>query len=146
MKRFVFTLQSLLNVKLSVEKQYMAELGICEQRIQAFMKEKDTLVFRLNMKKTEFAQECKSGVKPSDLATYSIGFKTLRDKILTQEEKIQMAEDEKARVQKKLVEVMGERKMLENLKEKQREEHKVQQRAEDAAAIDDFLSNKVTME
>lgn len=143
MRKFKFTLQSVLNVKLSLEKQYMAELGACEARIRLFQKELEEIMDRRERSRKEFRRAVSEGLKAPELTVFSAGFAALREKIAAQRRKIETAEDEKRRVQSRLIEVMQERKMLEKLKEKQMEEYKLLQKAEDAAAIDDFLTNKI---
>ncbi len=143
MKKFRFTLQSVLNVKQSLEKQQMAELGVCEMRIKTFQRELDEIIDRRERSRRDFQSALSEGVKAHDLTVFAMGFTAMRGKIEAQERKIETAEEEKRRVQARLLEVMQERKMLEKLKEKQLGEYKLLQKAEDAIMIDDFLTNKI---
>ncbi len=144
MKAFKFTLQSPLNVKITLEKQHMAELASCEARIRMFREELEGLHQHLTSEREKYKQEVLEGVKPADLQIWATGFRAINETIEKQKEKIEVAEDEKKRIQKRLLQVINERKTFEKLKEKQFEEYKLKVKAEDAAAIDDFLSNKIT--
>lgn len=144
MKKFAFTLQNLLNVKISLEKQAKAELADCQGRLRLLLQELEDIHLRVAMRKNEWNEDMRrGGINSQDMATYFIGFRALQERIDLQKKKIDDCEKEKARLQKKVIDVMGERKMLENLKEKQREEYKALQKQEDAKIIDDFLSNQL---
>ena len=143
MKKFRFTLQSVLNVKLSLEKQHMAELGACESRIRLFQNELEEIIDRRERSRREFQRSVSEGLKSPELTVFAIGFVAIREKIDLQRRKIEIAEEEKRRIQSALIKVMQERKMLEKLKEKQIGEYKVLQRSEEAQEIDDFLTNKI---
>lgn len=147
MKKFKFTLQALLNVKNTMEKQQKAELAVAEARLAAFQQELEQLKAALGMQKQVYLQGMIDGeLTPGDLVVWSTGFKAMRERILLQHKKIETAEGERRRIQKKLIETMKERKMLEKLREKQLEEYKEAQRAEDAAIIGDFISSTIHSE
>ena len=145
MKKFKFTLQSLLNIKILLEKQYMAELAACLERLRLFQEELAAIHTRIELRRNEMRALFESGTTPPELTVYSIGFKALAEKVEEQEQKIEIVRDEISRLREKLVEIMKERKMLEKLSEKQLLEHKELQKAEDAVIIDDFITNKVAM-
>ena len=144
MKAFKFTLQSLLNVKNTVEKQQKAELAAANLRLQALEQELAVLRRSLSAQQNDYVDQMQaSGMRPPDLSVWITGFDVMRDRIAEQLHKIEVAQDEVRRIQRKVVEVMKERKMLEKLKEKQREEYRALQRAEDAEAIGEFVANKI---
>ncbi len=143
MKKFIFTLQSVLNMKVSLERQHMAELGACELRLKQLRQQLAALHDRLDLQVDAFNTACAEGVTPADLSVYAVGFRALREKIETQRASVEVAEQEKRRIQSRLVEIMQERKMLEKLREKQYEEYKLLIKAEDAAVMDDFMTHKI---
>ena len=143
MKKFVFSLQSLLNVKLALEKQTKAELSAAQERLNGFVRELNAMLARHARQRIEYLQKLQEGMPSQDLQGYGIGFATARDNQKRQEEKIAVAEAEKKRIQKKLVDVMSERKMLEQLKEKKLEEYKTEIKREEAVVVQDFLSSKI---
>lgn len=147
MKAFKFTLQTLLNVKKTLEKQQMAELADCNARIRALMDELAVIEEAELRQQTEYKDKMLAGeMRVSELPTWNIAFKAIRERAVRQKQRIEAAEADRERIQKKIVETMRERKALENLKEKQFEEYRAEVRAEDAAAMDDFLSNKLHTE
>lgn len=144
MRAFKFTLQSLLNVKNTLEKQQKAELAAVEARLRTLRQELDALHFELEAQRQAYLLKMQRGeLTPSEMSYWSVGFRAMRERIELQHKKIETTEAEKRRVQKKVVEVMKERKMLEKLKEKQLAEYRMAQKAEDAAVTDDFVSNKI---
>ncbi|MDR1736006.1 MAG: flagellar export protein FliJ [Oscillospiraceae bacterium] len=147
MKVFKFTLQSLLNVKNTMEKQQKAELAAANARLAALRQELEVILLDLAGQKTEYFRALNGGeLTPSDLQMWSVGFKVMRERINLQKKKIETAEGEQRRAQRKVIETMKERKMLEKLKERQLAEYRIAQAAEDAAAVDEFLSAKIHME
>jgi len=77
------------------------------------------------------------------MRVWRVAFMALRDRIALQAAQIDNAYVERAQIQEALVALMQERKMLEKLREKQLEEYKVLQQAEDTAAAQEFLSHKI---
>jgi len=144
MKRFKFTLQSLLNVKLSLEKQQKSELAAAQARLDGFVRELADMETRLEAQRAEYDLQGGPAVRTFDLAARDIGFKALFERMDSQREKIRVAETERTRVRKQLTETMGERKMLEKLQEKQRERYQEEVRREEAKLMDDFMSHQLS--
>lgn len=144
MKKFRFTLQSLLNVKMSLEKQKTAELADQNRIIKKLEGELDALNVRREKSAAEYAEKMeRGGMSAGDVASYSAGIRALHERIIAQMEKIRRAILVKDKIMAELVELMGERKMLENLREKQYQEYLEEARREDAKIIDDFMSTKI---
>jgi flagellar FliJ protein len=144
MKKFKFTLTALLNVKISLEKQKMLELADQNRIIIMLEQELDALKNRLNASTDEYNLKMeRGGMSAGDVAAYGTGIRALFDRIDDQLEKIRRAVRVKERITDELVALMGERKMLENLKEKQYQEYLEEARREDAKIMDDFMSTKI---
>lgn len=144
MKKFKFTLSTLLNVKISLEKQKTLELSDQNRIIIMLERELDALRVRLEASTEEFNQKMeKGGMSAGDVAAYSSGIRVLFDRISDQLEKIRRAVLVKEKITAELVALMGERKMLENLKEKQYQEYLDEGRREEAKILDDFMSTKI---
>lgn len=144
MKKFKFTLSTLLNVKTSLEKQKTLELSDQNRIIIMLEKEHEALRVRLNASTEEFNDKMeKGGMSAGDVAAYSSGIRVLFDRIADQLEKIRRAMAVKEKITAELVALMGERKMLENLKEKQYQEYLEEGRREEAKIMDDFISTKI---
>lgn len=143
MKKFKFTMQTLLNVKLTLEKQKMGELSECNARIREFERQQEENYARQETQALQYQELLEEGLPVSEIALWRVAFLTLRDRIAEQAEVIEQAYGERARIQRALLTVIQERKMLEKLREKQLVEYKELQKAEDALAIDEFLSHQV---
>jgi flagellar FliJ protein len=143
MKRFRFTLQALLNVKTTLEKQKIGELAAQNQIIARLEDQLAEMYARLDAAVTEYNDKMAAGgMSPGDTAAYGSGFRAMYDRIREQHEKIARAQEVKEQIQRELTELMGERKMLENLREKQYQEYIEEVRREDAKVLDDFMSSK----
>lgn len=144
MKKFKFTLQAPLNVKTMLEKQQKAELAAVNARIADFQRELQELRDTLDSQRKTYLTGMENGeFTPADMSLWSLGFKAMRERIALQNKKIETAEGERRRVQRKLIELMKERKILEKLRENQLAEYRTALKAEDAAIIDDFVTSKI---
>lgn len=143
MKKFRFTMQTLLNVKLTLEKQRMAEIAECAARVRAFEAEQEENLRAQAAQRKQFFELLSDGLPVAEMVLWRSAFLSMKERIERQTRKIETAEDERRRVERQLLEIMRERKMLEKLREKQLEEYALAQRAEDAAVIDDFMSHKL---
>ncbi|MCL2082089.1 MAG: flagellar FliJ family protein [Oscillospiraceae bacterium] len=144
MKKFKFTLQALLNVKLAMEKKHMGELSECNARLWEFERVQQENFRRQRDHEEHYALLLREGRLPvAEMALWRGAFLALRDQIVEQKGIIEQAQAEKARIQKVLLGVMRERKTLESLMEKQLAEHKALQKIEDAVAMDEFLSHQI---
>jgi flagellar FliJ protein len=147
MKKFKFTLEAPLKVKRILEKQQKAELAAVNARIAAFPRELKQLLDALVFQRQTYLKAVEAGeLNAPEMSLWSVGFKAMRERIALQNKKIETAEGERRRIQRKLIELMKERKILEKLREKQLAEYRMELKAEDAAMIDDFVSNKVHRE
>ena len=144
MKKFKFTLHSLLEVKLALEKQKKSELAAAQARLDAFVRDLADMEARLEAQRAEASSPGGPGIKSLDLAARDMGFKALFERMDIQREKIQVAEDERQRIRELLTETMRERKMLEKLREKQREQYREELHKEEAKVMDDYMSNQLS--
>ncbi len=144
LKKFQFSMASLLTVKESLEKQLKGEIAEAEARIRQFEAQKHAVEVRLEEARAQHLEKIRQGCDARELTRNQIGFNALYEKITACEEKIQVATVERNRIQVALVEAMTERKMLEKLREKQWDLYREEQKKEEAANIDDFLSSRIT--
>ncbi len=143
MKKFTFSLQSLLGVKMTLEKQQMGELAAAEARVRDLEKDLDNMRLRFQITKAEYTEKLKVGMVPYDITAYAIGFNSLKDKEEAQRDKIRAAEDDVYRIRSVLVETMRERKMLEKLRERHYEEYLDNVKRENEQIIGDFVANQI---
>lgn len=143
MKKFKFTMQTLLNVKRTLEKQQTGDLAECNARLLSAEKTHEELLDNRIQKNRLYEKMITEGLTAHDLRLWRNSFEAIKEQIARSADLIIQIEKERDEKQNILLETMRERKMLENLREKQLEEYGVEQRREDAAMIDEFLSNTI---
>ena len=143
MKKFTFTLQSVLNVKRALEKQYMGELSECNARIRRFEQKRQELIEREAGQHEEFRRQTGEGLSPADWQLWGIANRAARERVAYQEKVLEQAEGERARIEKKLVAAMQERKILEKLRDKQQEAYRMEQQREAALEMSEFMGHDV---
>lgn len=142
MKKFKFTLQTLLNIEVALEKEKKNELAVINAEIA-----------RLEDKKDGFSQSMTEAMRYSfrtmeiaDLMNTENYTRYLKKCIVDTELEIAVKQDEKSIAQTELIECMRKRKTYERLREKQLEIYKKEIEAENAKNIDDFVSASIGVE
>ena len=143
MKKFKFTLHSLLQIKEALEKQRKSELAAARARKDRLSRELTDMEARLEEQRAKTCAPGGPALRPYDLAARDLGYRTLFFRMDEQRKKIRVATEECDRIRLALTEVMAERKALEKLREKQRERYKEELKRETNLVIDDFLSNQL---
>ncbi|MCL2003396.1 MAG: hypothetical protein FWG72_05255 [Oscillospiraceae bacterium] len=143
MKRFQFSLQSVLKVKRAQEKQQIAELTECNARIREFERLLEELFSEERAQNERYRQELEEGITPLYMMFWRWAQMAVRDKIEYRKKVLEEAEGERQRIETALVAVMRERKVLERLREKEWEEYRAEQQRESAAELAEFMGHSV---
>ncbi len=143
MKKFVFTLQSVLNVKRAQEKQRLGELSECNARIHEHEALLQDCLDHEREQNAQYLRELEEGMTPFWLQSWGWAQRTIRERIEYEKKVLEQAEGERARIRKALIAAMQERKMLEKLREKQWEEYRSEERKENEAAVSEFIGHSV---
>jgi flagellar FliJ protein len=143
MKRFRFTLQSVLNVKRAQEKQKIAELTECNARIREFERMLDEQLATERQQNEQYRQELEEGITPLYMMFWRWAQLAIRDKIEYRRKVLDEAEGERQRIETALVAAMRERKVLEKLREKEWEAYRAGQQREVAAELAEFMGHSV---
>jgi flagellar FliJ protein len=143
MKKFQFTLQSVLNVKRALEKQQMGELSAVNARIREFERVRQQLLEREMGQHEEFRRQIGEGMSGAELRLWSVANRSARERVEYQDTVLEQAEGERLRIEKKLVNLMQERKILEKLREKQWEAHRAGQQRETALEMAEFMGHEI---
>lgn len=140
MAGFVFRLESYLSVKEKMEEQRKLEYGKSLAKLEEERKIKESLIDEKNNNVVSFKNSILKGVNPSTLDNYNKYIDLIKKKIESQNVAIKKAEDaaEEKRVQ--LVEAMKERKMLETLKEKDKEAYLKEVLQKEQKVTDEIVS------
>ncbi len=142
MAKFIFGMQGLLNIKAKLEEQSQVEYG---KALSSLEEEKEKLNDLYNKKEVNlesFRQSIVTGVKPSYLKSINDFIAVLDKKIETQIENIEKAEVFVEEKRQNLLSCMKDRKALEALKDKAKEEFFKEELKNEQKIIDEIVSYK----
>ncbi len=142
MAKFIFNMQGLLNIKEKLEEQTKTEYG----KALAKLEQEKSILLNLKNKKQEnilsFRESINKGVKPNYIDNINKYISFIDKKI---EEQMQNINKVKEIVEEKrlaLLEAMKERKVLETLKEKEKENYFKEELKNEQKIIDEIVSYK----
>jgi len=142
MAKFVFKLQSLLNVKNQMEENLKNELGKAIQKLEY----EKSILKRLEEEKEEnighIYNKSNAGISVGELREYNAYIGYLGEKILLQKENINYAQDCVDKYREELIKIVREREMLEKLKEKKYKDYLNEQLQEEQRLNDEIVSFK----
>jgi len=144
MAKFVYKLQSLLNVKIQMEDNLKNELGRAvqkleaeKQRLKAIEMEREDYIFRIN-------GESAKGIAVAKLKEFGSYVSYLKEKAEIQKENVNYAQNNVDRYREELIKVVQEKEMLEKLKEKKYHEYVKEQLREEQKLNDEIISYNYT--
>lgn len=144
MKKFVFTLNALYEVKKTLRDKVQAEFAAAEAHYNSLLEKKRLLERTLDEKTAEYEVKAKSGMTVADMQGYIIYFEEMQDQIKTADRDVEKALREATNKRNELVSVFKEIKVLEKLYEKQYGEFLKDLDKSETKAVEDILSFKVT--
>ncbi|MDR0951737.1 MAG: hypothetical protein LBM18_02325 [Oscillospiraceae bacterium] len=141
MKKFVFTLQALLNYKLTLERVQKADLSVAEAALRALLEEDRRLdeAFEESTRSLEKALESGYAVIER-LREHDAYFIYIREEKERLSVEIEKAEAERDRLREILVRTMKEIKTYNKLRREQYERYLKEVAAEEEKAISDLVS------
>jgi len=139
--KFNYKLQPILNLKKQMEESVKNELG---KAIQALEDEKvlEELNKENNRCMTEVSAGVLGGLTIDKLRNYNAYISFIKQKIINQSEKVNVAQQNVDKHREKLVAIVKERKMLETLKEKKYAEYLREQQKQELKFVDEIISYK----
>lgn len=143
MKKFKFSLESVLNLKIAEEKQAKGELAAALSRLNALEQHKAELEANLHNAQENFKEEAKNGLTPDDFRINYEYFDAQRRLIRGVQMDIGKAKELLAQKQAKVVEANREKKTLEMLREEKYKEHMREENAKEAKELEDILLPKM---
>lgn len=144
MKKFVFTLASVLKYKQTVEKKQRADLAAIVAILQKLYARDNELDEAFERCGVSLARVLREGLDiANELPRHDAYFLFIRDEKKLLAKKIEAAEREKHKCQQALIKTMNEIKTLENLREEQYERYMEEVRAEEAKDLSDLISFRV---
>ncbi|ODM25677.1 flagellar export protein FliJ [Acetivibrio mesophilus] len=140
MGKFVFRMQTLLNLKIQLENGLKNELGRAVQELErqkdilnGLIKERDEYIDSINSKSEE-------GISVGKLREYNMYISYLNERAKLQKDNIKKAQLVVDNYRDKLIKAMQEKKVLEKLKEKKYEEYMKEQLKEEQKLNDEIVS------
>ncbi|NLE23891.1 MAG: flagellar export protein FliJ, partial [Clostridiaceae bacterium] len=122
MAGFKFRLQTLLKLKEQFEKSTKNELGAAIMKLEEEKSKLKVIEDNIDITTNDFREACSGVIRPEkikELKTYLEHLQHTRDK---QKEAVKQQQKNVDIIRERLVEIMRERKVLENLKEKEFQE------------------------
>ncbi|WP_265444741.1 flagellar export protein FliJ [Acetivibrio straminisolvens] len=142
--KFVFRMQTLLNLKIQIENGLKNDLG---RAVQELERQKDILN-RLNKEMDEYVHSVNSksweGISVGELREYNTYISYLSNRVKLQKENIKKAQLVVDKYRDKLIKAMQERKVLEKLREKKFEEYLKDQVKEEQKLNDEIVSFNIS--
>lgn len=144
MGKFVFRMQTLLNVKTQMENSLKNELG---KAVQELERQKNILT-ELLLEREEYIESVNNksieGIVVGKLREYNTYITYLNDKARQQKENIKLAQNNVDKYREQLIKAMKEKEMLEKLKEKKYEEYMKEQLKEEQKLNDEIISFNIS--
>lgn len=144
MKKFVFSLNALFEVKKTQKNKLQAEFAAAEAAYRVAVEKKAELEKTLDDKKEEFEVKAANGMTVSDLQGYDAYFEEMQDRIKAAGKEVDRALREANQKRNELVAIFKEIKVLEKLYEKQYSEYLKEFEKSETKAVEDIISYKVT--
>ena len=142
MAKFIFNMQGLLNIKEKLEEQTKTEYG----KALAKLEQEKSILLNLKNKKQEnilsFRESINKGVKPNYIDNINKYISLIDKKIEGQMQNINKAKEIVEEKRLALLEAMKERKVLETLKEKEKENYFKEELKNEQKIIDEIVSYK----
>jgi len=139
MAKFIFKLQSVLNLKKQNEDSKKNELGKAIQRLEAEKQKLAALEDTLENTVKEFNEKTKKATV-HELIEYNEYLSLLNSRIKVQKENVNNAALNVDKVREELIFAVKERKILDKLKEKQHEEFLTEQKKLEQKTNDEIVS------
>ncbi len=140
MKKFVFSLQTLYDLKIKEEKNQKRELGQIEAKLDILKSELGALKAEYDAYANEYREYLKGSISMDEMNQYNYYFADQSDLIDQKKDEIIDQNEVKKICVGKLVEILKDIKSYEKLKEKQYEEYQVESKKEENQTMDDILS------
>ncbi len=142
MAGFKFRLQTLLKLKEQFEKNAKNELGVAIMKLEEEKSKLRVIEDNIDITTNDFREACSGVIRPEkikDLKAYLEHLQLARDK---QKENVKRQQKNVDIIRERLVEIMRERKVLENLKEKDFQEYLKEEAKKEQQQVDELVSYK----
>ncbi|WKV09131.1 flagellar FliJ family protein [Thermoanaerobacterium sp. CMT5567-10] len=143
MKKFRYSLETVLNIKEQKQKMEKEKLALLISKYELQKNKLNEILIKINETLEKNEMNAVMGISIMNLKQFNLYLETLYEKYNEQNEILKALEDEIEKERRKLSDVSKEKEALENLKEKKYEEYKYQSLLEQNSIIDEQISYKV---
>lgn len=143
MKKFVFSLQRLYDVKKLSEDQLLIEQEQINKKLNELQGQKDQMILRFKEEKESYEEDCRRGIHASGMQSYGEYFDFLMKAVKKQDVLIAACLQEKEKCTQQLLKLMNEIKVLDKIKEEQFSEYNKELQKNDDKMIEDFLCGRM---
>lgn len=140
MAKFIYRMQSVLNIKEKLEEQAKNEFALASQRLNEELEKLEQLENRQEEYRQEGVRLREDILDPLALQENVNALEYIKQAIIEQQKRVKAAVAEMERARKKLQECMIERKTHERLREKAFEEFKVEVNKQESKEVDELVS------
>ncbi len=139
MKKFRFTLQTVLNLNISLEKEEKNQLAAANRRIMVLEDEKAAVIDKITASEDEYSLKIKC-CSVEDMKIQNVYIANLNITKKQIDERIDEEKKKRQKIRDALSKTIIKRKSLETLMEKQYTEYLAQVKSEEEKSLDDFVS------
>ncbi len=143
MKKFIFELQTLYEIKKREENFEKKQMRKIEEKLHELSAKLEMLYFELENTNSSLTKEIGNSIKAHNLNHYNNYLKKIFVQTANQKNKIEAENKKKTECMLKLLEIHKELKSLDNLKQKKYEEYLKEEKREQEKIIEDIMSFKV---
>ena len=144
MKKFVFSLNSLYELKKTLKDKIQGEYAAAEAALSKAIEEKAILDRTFLEKSEEYEAKLKKGMIVSDIQSYINFLEELQELIRTAQTVVIRAQGLADAKREELVEVFKEIEVLKKLKQKQYQEYLKEVEKKEKSVLDDIMSFNIT--
>lgn len=140
MSKFIYRMQSILDIKLKLETQAKMQFAAAKR----ILNEEEERLERLHKRKEDYIEKARKSrsdiLNVNELRESKVAIQTMDDFIAEQEIRVAKAAEEVEVAREQLEEVMKERKTHEKLREKSFEEFKMEENHKESKEVDELTS------
>lgn len=141
MKKFQFSLNTVLNYKMQVLDNLINEQAMILKYLADAQKRLDQLQQKFKDYSVEFEEKKSKGIAINMIKMYEMYFYNLQTKIISEQNNIVKLEERKEKKRQEVVEARSETKSLEKLKERKFEQYEKELQKSEELFIEEFVSN-----
>lgn len=143
MKKFVFTLQRLYDVKEMEEQQKQAQLRDLERNLHNYKMQKEANRKLYDREHAVYDKKCQTGMSMFEVQRYGDYFQYLEKEMRQQERVIQSVQANIQACRDGLLKIINEKNVLDRMREDQLEEYKKEVAKDEDKTIEDFMQSRM---